>query len=148
MKKLLSVLTLLAIIITLASCSSSKSANQIDFGKKYRVSEDQYYVFEKDGTGYCECYYKYESGIDPKYDFVQSGRVDFVWREASNGGIYLFRTKTTYYEGHTEGQNVPLIGYPIYFSEKFFTYCASSSYGSTVEKFIKEGSELEKSIEK
>ena len=146
MKKLLSVFTLIAILITLVACSSTKDVSSIDFGKKYMLSEDQYYVFEEDQTGYCELYFKYESNMDSKYDFVLSGRVEFVWREASNGAIYLFRTETTYNEDHTEGKEVPLIDDPIYFSEEFFTYSRSDATGAKTINYIKEGSDLEKSI--
>ena len=146
MKKLLSVLTLIAIMITLVACSSTKNANPIDFGKKYMLSEDIYYVFEKDHTGYCEYYSKYGSNMGSLSGIVQSGRVEFVWREASNGAVYLFRTETTYNEDHTEGKIIPLIDDPIYFSEEFFTYSYSTESGGHTVNFIKEGSKLEKSI--
>ena len=140
MKKILSVFTLLAIMITLVSCASPKNTNPIDFGKKYSQNEDQYYVFEKDGTGYCEYYKKNDS-------YVQSGKVDFVWREASNGAVYLFRTETSYNDDHTEGKFIPLIDDPIYFSEDFFTYSYSTQHGGTTINYIKEGSKLEKLME-
>ena len=148
MKKLLSVFTLIAIMITLVACSSTNNVNSIDFGKKYMLSEDVYYVFEKDQTGYCEYYVYYESGLGSQFNFVQSGRVEFVWREASNGAVYLFRTETSYNEDHTEGKNIPLIDNPIYFSEEFFTYSYSDEWGGHTVNYIKEGSKLEKSIEK
>ena len=88
MKKLLSVFALLAIMITMASCSSDKIENPIDFGKKYLLDENRYYVFEKDQTGYCEYYYKYEQAAYSEYNYTLSGRVEFVWREASNGAVY------------------------------------------------------------
>ncbi len=146
MKKLLSVLTLIAIMITLVACSSTKNTNPIDFGKKYMLSEDIYYVFEKDQTGYCEYYSKYGSDMGSLSGVVQSGRVEFVWREASNGAVYLFRTETIYNEDHTEGRTIPLIDDPIYFSEEFFTYSYSTETGGHTRNYIKEGSKLEKSI--
>lgn len=136
MKKVLSVLALLAIVITMVSCTSGK--NPIAYGKKYFHSvrsDEQYYVFEKDQTGYCEYYYSYSTT-------TKSGRVEFVWREASDGAIYLFRTNTTYYEDDNDGQ-IPLLTGPIYFSEDFFAF--HSGDGSV--RYIKEGSELEKLIE-
>ena len=148
MKKLLSVFALLAIMITMASCSSNKIENPIDFGKKYLLDENRYYVFEKDQTGYCEYYYKYEQAAYSEYNYTLSGRVEFVWREASNGAVYLFKTKTTYNEDHTEGQTINLITDPIYFSEEFFTYSYSNQYGGKTVTYIKEGSELEKILEK
>ena len=138
MKKVLSVLALLAIMLTMASCMFTLPKNPIDYGKKYFhivYGEDQYYVFEKDQTGYCEYYYSYSTT-------TKSGRVEFVWREASDGAIYLFRTNTTYYEDDNDGQ-IPLLTGPIYFSEDFFAF--HSGDGSV--RYIKEGSELEKLIE-
>ncbi len=150
MKKLLSVFALLAIMITMVSCESSKGGNPIDYGKKYKsiLDENQYYVFEKDQTGYYECYYKYDSSIDSNYNFTLSGRVEFVWREASNGAVYLFETETSYNEGHTEGKELSVITDPIYFSEEFFTYSYSNQFGGKTVTYIKEGSNLEKSLEK
>ena len=82
MKKLLSLFALLAIMITMVSCAAAKVENPIDYGKKYLLGENEYYVFEKDQTGYCECYYKYEYEYSdsPLYNFTISGRVEFVWR--------------------------------------------------------------------
>ena len=138
MKKVLSVLALFAVMFTMASCMFTLSKNPIDYGKKYYHSvrsDEQYYVFEKDQTGYCEYYYSH-SGT------TMSGRVEFVWREASDGAIYLFRTNTTYYEDDNFGQ-LSLPSGPIYFSEDFFAI--HSGDGSV--RFIKEGSELKKLIE-
>ncbi len=138
MKKLLSVLALFAVMLTMASCMFTIPKNPIDYGKKYFhivYGEDQYYVFEKDQTGYCEYYESYSST-------TKSGRVEFVWREASDGAIYLFRTNTTYYEDDNDGQ-IPLFTGPFYFSEDFFV--SHNGYGSV--RYIKEGSELEKLIE-
>ena len=138
MKKVLSVLALLAVMLTMASCMFTLPKNPIDYGKKYfhiAYGQDQYYVFEKDQTGYCEYYYSYSTT-------TKSGRVEFVWREASDGAIYLFRTNTTYYEDDNDGQ-IPLLTGPIYFSEDFFAF--HSGDGSV--RYIKEGLELEKLIE-
>ncbi len=138
---------LLTALFSLASCSASKTANPIDFGKKYRLDENRYYVFNADQTGYCEHYYTYESSVSAEYSYTLSGRVDFVWREASNGGVYLFRTETHYNEEHTQGKSIPLIDNPIFFSEDFFTYSYSNQYGDEAVNYIKEGSDLEKSLE-
>ena len=141
MKKLLSLFALLAIMITMVSCAAAKVENPIDYGKKYLLGENRYYVFEKDQTGYYECYYE-----APEY--TVSGRVEFVWREASNGAVYLFETETSYNEDHTEGKTINVITDPIYFSEDFFTYSYSNQYGGKTVTYIKEGSNLEKSIDK
>ena len=148
MKKLLSVMILLAMMMTMFSCTAAKSANPIDYGKKYILTENQYYVFEKDQTGYYECHYKYENAGYAEYNYTLSGRIEFVWREASNGAVYLFETKTTYHEDHTNGKELSLINDPIYFAEEFFTYSYCNSNGSVTRKYIKEGSSLEKSLEK
>ena len=142
MKKLLSVFILIAIMIIVASCVPAKNAPSIDYGKKYLLDEDenQYYVFKKDQTGYYECY-----KITPGFNYTLSGRVEFVWREASDGAIYLFETQVSYNDDHTEGKEIDLISAPIYFSEEFFAYF----YGSGISvRYIKEDSELEKSIKK
>ena len=100
MKKILSLFTLIAIVVTMVSCSAVNNGDSNDYsiayGKKYMLDEGRYYVFERDQTGYYECYYHFDSNLDPEYDYTLSGRVDFVWRDASNGAIYLFETKTTY----------------------------------------------------
>ena len=148
MKKLLSLFVLLAIMITMVSCAAAKVENPIDYGKKYLFNENRYYVFEKDQTGYYECYCKYESSLSSEYSYTLSGRVEFVWREASNGAVYLFETETSYNEDHTEGKTINVITDPIYFSEDFFTYSYSNQYGGNTVTYIKEGSSLEKSIDK
>ena len=124
----------------MTSCVFTKTDNPIDYGKKYCSSENNYYVFNKDQTGYRVYYYKDV--------YTLSGRVEFVWREASNGGIYLFATKETYNDDHTEGKKIGVISRPLYFSDDFFTYTYVNSYGDTVVKFIKEGSALEKILDK
>ena len=148
MKKLLSLFARLAIMITMVSCAAAKVENPIDYGKKYLLDENRYYIFEKDQTGYYECYYKYESSLSSEYNYTLSGRVEFVWREASNGAVYLFETETSYNEDHTEGKTINVITDPIYFSEDFFTYSYSNQYGGKTVTYIKEGSNLEKSIDK
>ncbi len=170
MKRLLSLFVLLAIMVTMVSCSTEKFKNligceekhlvneigceekhlmnEIDYGKKYLQDKNCYYVFKEDQTGYYECYYKYTSDLSPQYSYTLSGRVEFVWRETFNGAVYLFETKSSYNEDHTEGERISIITAPIYFSEDFFTYSYSTQYGSGTVCYIKEGSELEKSLEK
>ena len=150
MKKFVSVLLLLACIVCLASCASPSSdsddsadrsdaaqgpVNPIDYGKKYMLNEKNYYVFNEDQTGYYEHYY------EGTY-YTASGRVEFVWREAADGGVYLFEIETHYHEDHTEGEGIFLSSCPLYFSEDFFvgTRIAYSEYKVT---YVKEGSELE-----
>ena len=144
---ILAFVLLLTALVALSACSSSKTGNPIDFGKKYLLSEDRYYVFESDQTGYCEYNYEYHDSYSSAYSYIQSGRVEFVWREASNGAVYLFRTETNYNEDHTAGKEIPLIDEPIYFSEEFFTYSYSNEFGTSSVHYIKEGSALEKTLE-
>ena len=138
---IISVILLVATCLSFTSCDSSASAedskNLIAFGEKY-FNGDNYYVFEDDNTGYCK--YRYEGS-----SYVRAGRVEFVWREASDGGIYLFATKTTYDKDHTDDKDIgiPLISSPIYFSEDFFVYTHSSG----AARYIREDSELEDLVE-
>ena len=149
MKKILTII-LCAIFLCLtcvafSSCkptdtdpSDSKATNPIDFGKKY-IYEDEngyYYTFNSDGTGIYEVKYVHESIVDPQYNFTMSGRVEFVWREASDGAVYLFEVKTHYNEDHTEGHTLDLTTTPIYFSDDFLVVSEA--------RYIKEGSELDK----
>ena len=137
---IMAVLMLVGACVSLASCSSPKKS-KIDFGKKYMLNEDRYYVFNEDNTGYYECYYK-------GTDYTLSGRVDFEWREASDGAVYLFEVDVEYNKKHTKGKKISLIYEPIYFSDEFFVYSSNSQYtGSSTTRYIKEGSELAKLIE-
>ena len=137
---------LFTVCVTLFSCSSAK-VNPISFGKKYMYDDDRYYVFNSNGTGYYECHYLYESSVDSTYNYVLSGRVEFEWREASDGAIYLFDTKVSYNEDHTEGQNISVIQAPIYFADEFFTYTSHNQFGASTQRYLKEGSKLEKALE-
>ena len=126
MKKILSSIALIILIATLcvaiSSCASSTSAeNPIDFGKKY-VKGDTYYVFNADGTGYSNYYYKYEGSTYPQNNYTLSGVVSFEWKGASDGAIYLFKTGETFNQDHTEGKVLPLLSSPIYFGDDFFAY--------------------------
>ncbi len=158
MKKFFSITVCLVLLaaacLSLASCGFAKNTNSnpIDYGKKYVLdgaSDANYacYVFNRDNTGYMERHYEHVSTVDPEYNYTLSGRVEFVWQEASNGAVYLFETDTYYNEDHTEGNKIALIDDPIYFSEHFFTYTYSNQYGGTTVNYIKEGSNLEKLLE-
>ena len=158
MKKFLAVmmvlLTLALVCASLASCSSggdideidqtnetngtneTATVNSIDFGKKYMLNEDRYYVFNEDKTGYYECYYE-------ATEYTLSGRVKFEWREASDGAVYLLGVGVEYNNEHTKGKKITVIDEPIYFSEEFFVYSENSQYtGSSTTRYIKEGSDL------
>ncbi len=146
----LAVFLLITLLTSLISCVQSgggDGGNNIDFGKKYMKSDNDYYVFNGDGTGYHVYRYVYENSVSPEYNYTRSGRIDFVWREAADGAIYLFETNATYDEDHTEGEDLPLVGAAIYFGDDFFVYLYSNQYGSTSHRYIKENSSLEKLTE-
>ena len=152
MKKALSYLLIFALTLTvllcLASCSSSGvstgSTVPIDFDKKYVYDEDRYYVFKSDNTGYYQCHYVYD---DDERGYTLSGRVDFEWRIASDGAVYLFEVEAHYDDDHTEGREIDIITAPIYFSEEFFVYTKDTQVGSYTSRYIKEGSKLQKALE-
>ena len=124
-------------VFLLASCASNAVNNPIDFGKKY-FNDDTYYEFYLDGTGVCEFYSDFHD------EYTLSGKIEFVWREASDGAVYLFEVSKHYNADHTEGEDFNLTKCPIYFSEDFFAYPLTGSSS----RWIKEGSELEKLLEK
>ncbi len=118
------------------SPEATKTVNPIDFGAKY-VNGDSYYVFNADKTGI------YEIHVEKYNGDVVSARVDFVWREASDGAVYLFEVGEYHYPEHTDGLNAGVSKQPIYFSEEFLTYVSHNSTGASTTHFIKEGSELD-----
>ena len=146
MKKIIAfACVIIMIAATFCSCFSldslvgeaTKTVNPIDFGAKY-VNGDSYYVFNADKTGIYEIHFEKSNGD------VVSARVDFVWREASDGAVYLFEVGEYHYPEHTDGLNVGVSKQPIYFSEDFLTYVSHNSEGANTQRFIKEGSELDK----
>ncbi len=139
-KTICAAVLLLAMLLSLAACSgpsaSQTATSLIDFGKKYIYFEDsgtsdKFIVFHPDHTGYCENYHVGDS-------YTRSARVNFVWREASDAAIYLFKTETIYHEDHTSPYPPVLPAGPLYFSEEFFVNRDS------LVCYIKEGTELEK----
>lgn len=103
--------------------------------------EYSHYVFHADGTGEYVIDRTLEYN-DEYLDYTLSGTVSFIWREASNGAIYLFKTEVRYNENHTEGKSLGIANEPIYFGEDFFTYIHGSSAGSDSRIYVREGSEL------
>ena len=146
--KPLSLLVLAAILcLSLASCASGGKAS-IVFDKKYKYTIDEprqqgeaFFVFKADRTGYYE---KHATGISYVNDkeYVSSGRIDFVWRVADDNSVYLFETDATY----DENSETFILGtYPLTFGDDFLIkYYANA----TIERFILEGSDLEKEIPK
>lgn len=99
------------------------------------------FTFYADQTGIYEEYRVYDTST-PQYNYVLSGTIEFVWRVASDGGVYLFETETNYNDDHTDGKEIHLKSVPLYFSEEFMVY-TSSYQGTSGYRFILEGSQLE-----
>lgn len=141
MKKLLSailcIFMLVSLCISLASCAKQETSNPIEFGKKY-VNGSSSYVFNSDGTGVYEIHYS-----SSELDYVKSGSAEFVWREASNGGISLFQTSTKYNAENSTDSKIRVVSATIYFGEDFFTYETDSG---TV-RVVVEDSKLDKLME-
>lgn len=144
MKRFAVGILLLSLLVPLVACTASNGQNPIDFNKKYILSENDYLVFHSDGTGYREYKNVYENSSNPEYNYTQSGRISFAWRESSNGAVYLFRLSEEYYADHTEGKSLPMISGPIHFSDEFCTYTYYTQYGDNTRQYVKEGSNLEK----
>ena len=140
LKFILCVIFIVAICASLISCGALGLKNKIDFGAKYKINDDKYYVFNADGTGYCEYYHNYD--LD-SYKDTLSGRVDFIWKEAADGAIYLFKAEEHLNDDHSSSSAIPLISDPIYFGDGFFTY----QHDGKTQHCVKEGSEIEKALE-
>ena len=117
------------------------------FEKKYVALGDNSshsYIFYAAGTGIYEVHdvYVYEEFSD--YNYTLSGQVEFVWREASDGAVYLFETDVKYNSDHTEGKTLAVTHRPIYFSEDFLVYRNGENVAT---RFIIEGSELDNILE-
>lgn len=138
-------LIFLALSLGLVSCGGGKVQSPIVFNKRYigynmsdqTFDEETYYVFHADQTGYCEYKYVYTGAIG---GHTLSGRIEFEWRETSDGTVYLFKTKTHYHEDHTQGMELGIINGPICFSEEFFT---PTEVGG---RYVLEGSDLAKKL--
>ena len=136
---------LLSLCLSFTACGGGAS---IAFGDAYvldRVVADDWqasddytaYWFHSDGTGKYERYYEHHSTIDASYDYVFSATVEFVWQEASNGGVYLFATKVTKNAAHTSDTDITLSTDPLYFSGDLLI-----RGNDDVVRFVREGSEL------
>ena len=140
---LLVLASLLLVCGSFSACSpKGEAASHLRFGEKYMVNEKVYYIFYKNGTG------EYHRYSENSYDnTIQSGMVEFEWREASGGVIYLFTTDITYYEDHTSDISIGVTSYPIHVSEDFiaYTYFYTSS-GATINRYYRENSKLWKAI--
>ena len=123
---------MVAFCASLVSCAQMNVSNPIQYGKKY-VSDGggSGYIFYRNGTGVFE-------KADPNTGEVTT--IEFVWREASDGAVYLFKTETPY----PLGMGPEIERHSIYFSEDFLVVYTVNNYVNT---FIVEGSELDQILE-
>ncbi len=138
MKKFMSFIgvLLIAVMLSFSLVGCGENSVSIQYNKKY-VSGSQYYVFSKNGTGYTEEHYTDTSG------YTTSGRVDFIWRTASDNKVYLFETDRKYYEDNTSGKTVSLTDKPLSFGKDFFALTTVSGYvGMYRVHYIVEDSDL------
>lgn len=154
MKKLISLLLLtgllLGLCVSFAACGGNDAASKIAFGEKYVLqnSDDKNrtaYIFYSDHTGRYERYYDYEraSDISLADGFTLSGRVEFVWYAADDGGVHLFETETVYNDDHTKNHTIDLPKGALFFSEEFLFHVSDSQYGASNRYFIREGTSLD-----
>lgn len=147
MKKFVSFIgaLLLAVTLSFSLVGCGENSVSIQYGKKYTLGS-QYYVFSKNGTGYTEKHYTETNGDG----YTTSGRVDFIWRTASDNKVYLFETNRKYYEDNTSGKTVSLTDKPLSFGKDFFVLTAVSGYvgmyggsvGESCTRYIVEDSDL------
>ncbi|MBP5350288.1 MAG: hypothetical protein J6Z13_08065 [Clostridia bacterium] len=140
--------------VSAASVSAASDASRdpsIVYGKKY-VSEEngeketsmdassrqECLVFNKDHTGYFERRYVHRSYIGDQSTSIYSGKVDFVWRVADDNRVYIFQTKVTYDEDDNSGE----------WSFETSIICGDEFLVAGGVRYILEGSDLEKSLEK
>ena len=157
--KLIALVTLSAILcLTFSSCGfvrkvafKTESNNiPITYNKKYireggSETDVETYTFYANQTGVMERYYFYDKN-SPEFNYVLSGTVEFEWRIATDGGVYLFETKTQFNSDHTDGKTIGLTRSPCYFSEDFMVYTSSGEFGTSYRRCILEGSSLEKAL--
>ena len=155
--KLIALVTLAAILCTsFASCSivnkvfPKTEGVPITFDKKYiresgSETNIESYTFYANQTGVMERYYVY-SDSSPEYNYILSGSVEFEWRIASDGGVYLFETNVHYDEYHTKDKTINLNRSPCYFSDDFMVYTFSNQFGTSYRRCVLEGSDLEKAL--
>lgn len=150
------ILVLAAILCSvLAGCASvaSDTSNEpsVVYGKKY-VSEEngeketstgassrqECLVFNKDHTGYLERRFVHRSYVGDQSTRIYSGKVDFVWRVADDNLVYIFQTKVTYDEDDNTGE----------WSFETSIICGDEFLVAGGVRYILEGSDLEKSLDK
>ena len=152
MKRLLKtvalLLTLAALLSIFAGCFSSTVKASVVYDKKYQERLDgdnhRYFVFHSDHTGYYDVYFvsTNETGV------ILSGRIDFTWRAADDGTVYLFNLQATYNDDHTEGRGLTdfSTAMPLTFGDGFLIALSVSTYGTSIRRYVLEGSDLEKAL--
>ena len=146
MKRFFCLLSAIALTVTatfsLSACTDNNS--YIQYGKKY-VSDDCFYSFSSDGTGYYEIH-------TPDEDLVLAGKIEFIWNMASDGRVYLFETSRSYLNGNTSEGSFNILTYPLAFGKNFFAYTTTDGYvgpylGGKIStnciRYVVEGSELD-----
>ena len=142
-------LTLAALLSIFAGCFSSTVKASVVYDKKYQESLDddnhRYFVFHSDHTGYYDVYFVSTNGTNV---VVLSGRIDFTWRVADDGTVYLFKLQTTYNDDHTEGKGLAdfSTAMPLTFGDGFLIALSVSTYGTSIRRYVLEGSELEQAL--
>ena len=129
-----------AVILSFSLVGCGGNSVSIQYGKKYALGS-KYYVFSSNGTGYCE-----------QHSSSTSGRIDFIWRTASDNMVYLFETDRKYFEDNTEGNTVSITDKPLAFGKDFFALTSVSGYvgayggsvGESCTRYIVEDSDLQK----
>ena len=111
-------------------------------GESNTENSKEDYTFYADQTGIMEYYFVYTDQFYPQYSYVLSGTVDFEWRVASDGYIYLFKTGERYNEDHTDGKTINLTGTQFSFANDFLI----NNFGSGTHRYILKDSDLEKAI--
>ena len=122
------------------------------FDKKYIAENDlgaekqTYFIFYSDHTGKLERYTKHESSLGDEYSYTISGTVEFAWREADDGSIYLFKTNVTLHEDHdNDSSDIGVPDYPLTVGDEFIALTSPGQHGNT-RRYILEDSDLEKSL--
>ena len=131
-----------AVILSFSLVGCGGNSVSIQYGKKYALGS-KYYVFSSNGTGYCE-----------QHSSSTSGRIDFIWKTASDNMVYLFKTDEKYFDDNADGHTVSITEQPLAFGKDFFAYTTVGGYvnnfgGSVVTgctRYIVEGSDLQNKV--
>ncbi len=155
------ILISLFMIVSFSSCKKEnaepKPEDMIAFGENY-VLEGTDSLFYADGESYRFVLVFYQDGTG-KYDIyhnsndrtgeIVSGTIQFVWKTASDGAIYLFEKARSYNDDHQPTEKVYefdliniLITSPLYVGEDFLTCTIDRGNQSKHPKFIRDNSEL------